>query len=153
MSAAIRLARDSDIEAISSLVALYWEFENIPSFNRARTATLLSEFMVHPEQGHCWVAEEGGQLVGYLLAVYVFSLEHGGVMAEIDEFFVVPEKRSLKIGAALLNNATAALAQPGITHIQLQLGQGNSRGQRFYEQHGFEELSEYTLLYKSLRLE
>jgi hypothetical protein len=31
------------------------------------------------------VAEQDGQLVGYLLAVYLFSLERGGLMAEIDE--------------------------------------------------------------------
>ena len=57
----------------------------------------------------CWVAEEGGRLVGYLLAVYLFSLEHGGMMAEIDEFFVLNEKRSLHIGTALLDAASEAM--------------------------------------------
>jgi hypothetical protein len=32
----------------------------------------------------------------------------GGLMAEIDEFFVIPENRPQNIGAALLNIATAA---------------------------------------------
>jgi ribosomal protein S18 acetylase RimI-like enzyme len=83
----------------------------------------------------------------------MFSLEHGGVMAEIDEIFVVPERRSLKIGAALLDAATAVMMQLGIAQLQLQLGRGNARGQRFYEQQGFERLSGYELLRKSLRLD
>jgi GNAT superfamily N-acetyltransferase len=146
----IRLADQHDLQALTSLVERYWQFERIPGFDTARITTLLSDFLTRPECGQSWVAQEEDQLVGYLLAVYLFSLEHGGLMAEIDEFFVVPEKRSLKIGAALLDTATVAMSQGGITHIQLQIGTHNSEGHRFYEQNGFEVLSGYRLLYKSL---
>jgi hypothetical protein len=54
MRPVIRLAGDPDIEAIASLAAHYWDFENIPGFDRARTVTLLAEFMAHSERGHCW---------------------------------------------------------------------------------------------------
>lgn len=147
---AIRLARDSDIEAIASLVAQYWIFENIPGFDRSRTVTLLAEFLAHSERGRCWVAEIGGDLVGYLLVVLVFSLEHGGLMAEIDEFYVDPERRSLRIGAGLLNEASQALEHAGISQLQLQLGLQNVGGKRFYETHGFRPVSGYALWQKSL---
>jgi GNAT superfamily N-acetyltransferase len=151
MSVLIRLAEVSDAEAVASLVRGYWEFEDIPGFDRQRITSLLADYLTQPQRGHCWVAEIDGALAGYLLAVYLFSLEHGGLMAEIDEFFVVPEKRSLKIGAALLEAATVAMAQRGITHVQLQLGCNNSHGQRFYQRLGFEALSGYALLHKSLQ--
>ena len=150
MRPAIRPARDSDIEAIASLVARYWDFENIPGFERSRTVTLLAEFLARSDRGHCWVAEIGGALVGYLLIVLVFSLEHGGLMAEIDEFFVAPEQRSSTIGAALLSEASLAMARGGIVQLQLQLGISNLRGKHFYEQQGFRPLSGYTLWQKSL---
>ena len=137
MRSLIRLARDSDLENLASLAQLYWQFESIPSFDRARITTLLTDFLSQPQCGHCWVAEEGGRLVGYLLAVYLFSLEHGGMMAEIDEFFVLSEKRSSRVGTALLGAATRAMTQEGITHMQLQLGSQNLNGKRFYERHGF----------------
>jgi GNAT superfamily N-acetyltransferase len=150
VSQVIRVARHADIEGIAPLVALYWNFENIPGFNRSRIKALFADLLKHPERGHCWIAEEGDQFVGYLLAIYLFSLEHGGMMAEIDEFFVLPEKRSLKIGTALLDAATGAIAQRGIAHLQLQLGADNSRGRGFYQGHGF-AVSGYGLLQKSLR--
>jgi GNAT superfamily N-acetyltransferase len=148
----IRVADTSDLSALTSLIERYWEFERIKGFDAARITALLADLFRGPDRGQIWIAQLGGCSVGYLLVVYLFSLEHGGLMAEIDEFFVVPEKRSLKIGTALLEAATAAMAQRGITHIQLQLGSNNLHGQRFYEKHGFEVLSAYGLLHKSLQL-
>lgn len=147
----IRVADASDLSALTSLIERYWEFERIKGFDAVRITSLLADLFRGPDRGQIWIAQLGGRAVGYLLAVYMFSLEHGGLMAEIDEFFVVPEKRSLKIGTALLEAATAAMAQRGITHLQLQLGSNNLNGQRFYEKHGFEVLSAYGLLHKSLQ--
>jgi GNAT superfamily N-acetyltransferase len=147
----IRVADASDLSALTSLIERYWEFERIQGFDAARITALLTDLFRSPDRGQIWIAQEGARPVGYLLAVYLFSLEHGGLMAEIDEFFVVLEKRSLTIGAALLETATAALTQRGITHLQLQLGSNNSRGQHFYEHHGFEALPGYGLLHKSLQ--
>ena len=146
----IRLARDSDLENLASLIELYWEFENIAGFDRARITTLLADFLSRPQLGCCWVAEEGDKLVGYLLAVYLFSLEHGGMMAEIDEFFVLSEKRSLNTGTVLLNAAMRAMTQAGITQLQLQLATQNTKGKRFYERHGFRSTSGRDVLSKGL---
>ena len=146
----VRLARDSDAHHIAALVARYWDFENIAGFDRARITALLERFLRHPQLGSCWVAEEGGQLVGYLLAVYLFSLEFGGMMAEIDEFFVLPERRASAIGTALLDAASDAMAQAGFARLQLQLGHQNVSGRRFYERRGFTPLHGYDVLTKSL---
>jgi GNAT superfamily N-acetyltransferase len=148
----IRLARIPDAEALASLVELYWDFENLRGYDRPRILALLAEFLADAQRGHCWVAEVQDRLVGYALAVYVFSLEHGGLMAEIDELFVIPEKRGAKIGAALLSEATQAMARRGIAQVQLQLGIGNAGGKRFYERQGFRPHSGYELWLKPLRV-
>jgi GNAT superfamily N-acetyltransferase len=96
----IRVADASDLSALTPLIERYWEFERIKGFDAARITTLLADLFRGPDRGQIWIAQLGGRSVGYLLVVYLFSLEHGGLMAEIDEFFVVPEKRSLKIGTA-----------------------------------------------------
>jgi GNAT superfamily N-acetyltransferase len=147
----IRLAEASDSSALISLIERYWEFEQIEGFNPAHITKLLADLFHAPNRGQIWLAQEGDLRVGYLIAVYLFSLEHGGLMAEIDEFFVTPENRSRKIGSALLEAAIAQMEQRGLTHVQLQLGRNNTRGLRFYEQHGFDSLSGYRLLNKSLR--
>ena len=77
----------ADIPQLTSLVQRYWEFERIEGFDAARTAALLARLCAQPALGSAWVAESGGELVGYLVAVSVLSLEHQGLMAEIDELY------------------------------------------------------------------
>jgi GNAT superfamily N-acetyltransferase len=147
----IRLAVTADIAGVASLAEQYWELESIHGFDRARIETLLRRLLSEPERGACWVAETGGRLCGYLLAVYLFSLEHGGLMAEIDEVFVSAETRSMGVGALLVEQAERDLVMRGLVRLQLQLGVGNDRARVFYERHGFRRRAGYELLDKALQ--
>ena len=148
----IRLATAADVAGVASLAQRYWEFEAIDGFERPRIETLLRNLFSAPERGACWVADAGGQLCGYLLAVFMFSLEHGGLMAEIDELFVSPEVRSTGVGALLVTQAERDLAPRGLVRLQLQLGVGNERARLFYERQGFRRRAGYELLDKPLRV-
>src|SRR6202035_4673208 len=132
----IRPAAREDVAGIASLVKHYWEFESIAGFDGPRIETLLRDLLSEPERGACWVAEADGRLCGYLLAAFMFSLEHGGLMAEIDEIFVSPEMRSAGIGALLVAAVERDLAGRGLVRLQLQLGVDNERARLFYERHG-----------------
>jgi ribosomal protein S18 acetylase RimI-like enzyme len=146
----IRPATMDDVADVSPLVERYWEFESIGGFDRPRIETLLRALLSEPERGACWVAESDGRLCGYLLAVFMFSLEHGGLMAEIDEVFVSPEMRSAGTGSLLVAQAEHELAQRGLSRVQLQLGVCNERARSFYERRGFRRRAGYELLDKPL---
>lgn len=147
---AIRLAAMADVPGITTLVQRYWEFECIGGFEGARIEALLRGLLTQPQRGACWVADTEGRLHGYLIASFMFSLEHGGLMAEIDEVFVVPDRRSAGIGSLLVAQAERDLAQRGLVRLQLQLGIGNDRARAFYEKRGFRRRAGYELLDKAL---
>jgi GNAT superfamily N-acetyltransferase len=147
----IRLAVTADVAGVTSLAEQYWEFESIHGFDRPRIEALLRRLLSEPERGACWVAEADGRLCGYLLAVYMFSLEHGGLMAEIDEVFVSAQKRSMGVGALLVAQAERDLIMRGLVRLQLQLGVANDRARVFYERHGFRRRAGYELLDKALQ--
>jgi GNAT superfamily N-acetyltransferase len=146
----IRPARIGETADIAALVERYWEFESIAGFERPRVESLLHSLLAEPQRGACWVAESDGRLCGYLLAVFMLSLEHGGLMAEIDEVFVSAEMRSQGLGSLLMAHAEQELAQRGVTRLQLQLGVGNERARSFYESRGFRRRAGYELLDKPL---
>ena len=146
----IRPATMEDIADIAPLVERYWEFESVGGFDRPRIETLLRALLAEPQRGACWVAESDGRLCGYLLAVFMFSLEHGGLMAEIDEVFVSREMRSHGLGSLLVARAERELAQRGLVRLQLQLGVGNEGARIFYERRGFQRRAGYELLDKPL---
>ncbi len=146
----VRLASTGDAAAIAALVERYWEFESIRGFDRLRVETLLAQLISDPQRGACWVAEADGRLCGYLLAVFMFSLEHGGLMAEIDEVFVSDEIRSAGLGTLLVTRAERDLAEREMVRLQLQLGVHNESARRFYQRHGFLRRAGYELFDKAL---
>jgi GNAT superfamily N-acetyltransferase len=147
----IRAAVPTDIPALLSLIRRYWEFEGIEGFEALRIEQLLARLLGNPEAGAVWVAESQGTLVGYLVAVLVLSLEHGGWMAEIDEFFVLPAARGGGTGSGLLAAAEAALARRGCVRLQLQLGTLNETARTFYRHRGYGARAGYELLDKELQ--
>lgn len=147
----IRTATAADLSRIAALVQQYWEFESIAGFDRPHIESLLLSLLAAPQRGTCWVADTGNELPGYLLATYVFSLEHGGVMAEIDELFVTPVGRSSGVGSKLLETAERDFAALGIVRVQLQLAIGNEAARIFYAKRGYSSRAGYELLDKPIR--
>jgi GNAT superfamily N-acetyltransferase len=146
----IRPLAAADIPAVLPLVGQYWIYEDITHFDAPRVARQLARLCDEPALGGGWLALSRGEIVGYLLAVYVFSLEHLGLTAEIDEFFVLPSARGKGLGALLLKAAEDEFTRRGCTNVALQLGRGNDRARVFYRAHGYRERSGYELLDKML---
>ena len=148
----IRRARVGDIPQLLSLIRRYWDFEGIEGFAALRIELVLKELLTHrPERGLIWIAESQQALVGYLIVVLLMSVEHQGLMGEIDEFFVQPEARSCGIGTKLLAAAEEELRQHGCVRLQLQLAAANSRARPFYERQRFAARAGYQLLDKPLK--
>jgi GNAT superfamily N-acetyltransferase len=151
MNAEIRPAATRDIPDLLALVEQYWLFEDLGGFDGPVVSRELARALSTPALASGWIALAKGQPVGYLLAVYVFSLEHLGLTAEIDEFFVLPSARGQGIGEELLRLAEAEFRRRGCTNVFLQLGRGNDRARAFYRTHGYAERAGFELLDKMLR--
>jgi ribosomal protein S18 acetylase RimI-like enzyme len=148
----IRPANSADIPELLALVRRYWDYEGIAGFEALRIELVLQQLLAAAgPRGAVWVAQAQGVLVGYLIVVLVVSVEHKGLMAEIDELFVLPEARSRGIGTALLAAAEQALVERGCVRLQLQLARDNARARAFYERHGYGARAGYELLDKPLQ--
>ena len=147
----IRRATPDDAGLLLPLVEDYWRFEELAGFDTARIGRELRRMLAEPRLGTGWLAEAGGRAVAYLLAVYVFSLEHRGMTAEIDELYVLPSARSGGVGARLLAAAEAEFAAAGCTNVSLPLGRANDGGRNFYCRHGYRPRAGFELLEKDIK--
>ena len=145
-----RLANGEDISGIAAMVEQYWAFEGIAGVDQAVVARQLGRVIGDHKLGSVIVASDAEQLVGYLITVYVFSLEHFGLTAEIDEFYVEPQYRSRGVGSSLLTAAETAASDAGCTNLSLQLSNDNHRARGIYLRHGFSPRAGYVLLDKDL---
>jgi GNAT superfamily N-acetyltransferase len=146
----VRLAVVADVAAIGAMVERYWRIEGIGGFDGRAVEMTFAALLSHPEHGACWVADNGAGLCGYLTAVYMLSIEHGGWMAEIDEFFVEAEQRSTGLGAELIDRAERDMAGRGLVRLQLQLKRANEKGRAFYQRRGYQCRADYELFDKPL---
>jgi len=146
----IEAAGPTDVEVLLPMVEQYWRFEAIEGFDATRIRKLLTRVLEDDRLGRAWAARVYGEPAGYLLAVYVFSLEHQGVTAEIDEFFVLPAHRGLGLGHQMLAVAEAQFRIEGCTNVSLQLGRSNDEARKFYRSNGFEDRAGFDLVSKKL---
>jgi ribosomal protein S18 acetylase RimI-like enzyme len=150
-SAAARVATHDDIGDIVHLVSEYWAFEGLDGFDDGEVAEQLDYLLSDRRLGDVWVCGTPGGLAGYLVAVYVFSLEHKGLTASIDEFFVLPAVRGRGLGQSLLAAAEARFRELRCTNVSLQLARENDGARLFYRDRGYADRSGFELLDKNLR--
>lgn len=149
--AAVRRAEPADIPALCALMRDYWAHEHLPNFDPTRVATLLGTALNPGGGALAWLAEDtAGNPLGYLLAVTQFSLEYGGIAAEIDELYVQESVRGTGLGVVLLNTAEESLRALGVCCLQLQLATHNLEAREFYRRHGFTRRAGYELWDKRL---
>lgn len=146
----LRQATIDDVPVLLPLVEGYWTFEGITGFDKVRVSAQLERLLSDPRLGCGWFAFGEGAPAAYLLAVYVFSLEHLGLTAEIDEFFVLPQYRGHGLGKALLKAAEAEFMLAGCTNVSLQLARDNDSARVFYRRYGYMERADFELLDKML---
>ena len=150
MDPVIRTATAGDIAALLGLIREYWDFEHIDGFDPERLTPVLEELFARPGFGCTWIVEDGGRAVGYLAAVYVYSLEHAGLTAEIDELYLQPAFRAGGVGRRLVGAAEEEFARVGCTNVSFQIGRANEAARRFYERCGYTARDGYALMDKRI---
>jgi ribosomal protein S18 acetylase RimI-like enzyme/catechol 2,3-dioxygenase-like lactoylglutathione lyase family enzyme len=89
------------------------------------------------EFGRVLVARAGERVVGVALISFLWTLEHGGAAAWLDELYVVPEARGGGIGRALTEAAIAAAESADCIALDLEVEPGHDAAIRLYERLGF----------------
>ncbi len=79
--------------------------------------------------------------VGLAVLPYLWTLEHGGLVAWLDELYVVPARRGQGIGRALLLAGIDAVRGDGCRALELEVEADHLRAARLYQREGFERLT------------
>jgi GNAT superfamily N-acetyltransferase len=135
----IEMARAGDSNAVVDLLGEQFREHGIE---------LAQEQLSVAVQGMLSDAARGGILlaydpepVGVAVLAFTWTLEHGGLVAWLDELFVVPDYRGRGIGGALLRRALGVAAERGCRAVDLEVDAEHARAERLYEREGFVWLS------------
>ena len=83
------------------------------------------------------IARELSEPLGIAVLAYTWTLEHGGLVAWLDELYVVPAARGRGVGRALLDTACSEASRRGCLAVELEVDRAHGRAEGLYERAGF----------------
>jgi GNAT superfamily N-acetyltransferase len=105
----------------------------------------LSLFLARPELGFVWLSYDGAEAVGACVVCYAVSTSAGGVVAKLDDFYVVAGRHGQGIGSTHVERLKEELRRAGVKRIDTSVHLDNGEARRFYERQGFVSLREERL--------
>lgn len=137
MSVTLRQASPEDLDA---LVELMQEFYGEAGYtvNPAPARTAFLPLLVPSQLGQVWLADFEGQIAGYLVLTFCYSMEYGGSCAFIDDLFVRPTLRNRGMGKALVEQARVVCEELGVRAMALEVARNNGSAQTVYRSVGFD---------------
>lgn len=83
------------------------------------------------------VAEQAGEVVGFVSCHVQYLLHHGGKVGEIQELFVRPDRRNQRIGHQLTTRLDTLAFQENFVNLEVTTNQKRVNTVRFYERESF----------------
>lgn len=133
----VRKAVEADVPKLLPLMRELAEFENYAK-EFVITEKILREqgFRRSPPDFHCFVAEESGELIGFLVYYFVPFTYRAKPNVIIKELYVAEGYRSRRAGELLMRAIAKEAVRTGCGMIKWWVAKWNKRGIKFYERLG-----------------
>jgi GNAT superfamily N-acetyltransferase len=133
----VRKAVESDIPSLLPLMRELAEFEKYAADFAVTEEVLRKQGFRHlPPDFHCLVAEQGGELVGFLVYYLVAFTYRAKPNLIIKELYVAGPHRSRRVGEFLMKSVAKEAVEAGCGLVKWWVAKWNDRGIEFYKRLG-----------------
>ncbi len=121
------------------LARLLWDFNTEFESDTDDTDVLAARFArLLPLDGVIAVlAEDGRDAVGFALLSLRPAIWFDGPVSQLEELYVVPDRRGEGIGTRILDLARRLVREAGSPEMHINVDEVDEDTRRFYERHGF----------------
>jgi ribosomal protein S18 acetylase RimI-like enzyme len=144
LEALFRVADAADADSLFVMMRELYEHESI-AFDEPTARAALTQLLADDSFGVAHLILLGGEVAGYLVLTFGFSLEFGGRDAFVDELFVKDEFRGHGMGKAALGFAADICRARGVRALHLEVERANAAAQGIYRKAGFVDHDRYLL--------
>jgi len=108
--------------------------------DRALAESAFTTLLSDERLGYVWLIEDDGKVVGHVVLTLRFGMEFGGMMACVDDLFVVKANRNKGLSTDALDRVADFCEGAGIRAITVEVGIGNEPALAVYRRTGFVEV-------------
>jgi ribosomal protein S18 acetylase RimI-like enzyme len=134
----MRRATSKDVPALVTLMAEFYG-ESGYLLDRAHAEKAFDALLSDERLGHVWLMEDAGTTVGYVVLTLRFGMEYGGMMACLDDLYVVPACRNRGLSKAALSEIREFCKVAGVRAITVEVSCNNAPAQAVYRWLGLTE--------------
>jgi GNAT superfamily N-acetyltransferase len=141
----MRRAHRDDIPTLLSLMSEFYA-ESGYKLDHALAERAFAAILSDERLGFVWLIDEETKIVGYVVLTLRFGMEYGGLIACLDDLFVVPKNRNKGLSTAALIEVRDFCKISGIRAITVEVGSSNGPAQVVYRRVGLIEPPDRQLL-------
>lgn len=140
MKAKIHIAGERDRDSVQSLVLAQFA-EHAIDVEPEELEQAIDSVLAGGKSALFLIARNGRKAIGLAFMSFVWSLEHCGQSAWLEELYVVPEERGRGTGRLLLEEVVRIASENECAAIDLEVEKNLSRAENLYGREGFIGLS------------
>ena len=129
-------ATDADFPRLLPVLREFYEVEHLP-WNEAALHRALTTLVADATTGRLRLIERDGEIAGYFVLGFCFSLEFGGRYGLLDELFVLPAHRGGGLAKRALAEIEALCQAEGLDALRLEVNDDNAHARGIYERAGY----------------
>jgi RimJ/RimL family protein N-acetyltransferase len=114
--------------------------KGLPALKRA-----LDTFILRPELGFVWLAYVDDVPTGVCVVSYAISTSIGGLVAKLDDVFIISEMQRQGVATEMLLALARQLRAEGVRRIDTSVYSDNRAAEAYYDKLGFKTLGEERL--------
>ena len=120
-----------DIETITCMMRDFYAIDGYP-IDIDISKKLFKEFITNENLGKAWIIYQDNEIVGYVILTFVFSFEHKGKTAFLDELYVKETHRGKGIGNQTVLFIKEESRELNLKLIYLEVENHNENAQKLY---------------------
>jgi ribosomal protein S18 acetylase RimI-like enzyme len=133
----ISLAGEGDLPELLALMRGYCDFYEVRPSDE-RLLALSRALIADPQREglQLLARDEHGAAVGFATLYWSWSTSHAAPLGTMNDLFVVPEARGLRVGERLIEACLERCAERGTEQMEWQTARTNTSAQALYERLG-----------------
>lgn len=132
-----QMAAIADLTVLMELVREFHQGEQLP-YEETVDRKVLANFLADHALGQLWLIQLKGEVIGYILLRFGYSLEYRGRDALIDEFYLRSPYRRRGSGTQTLTFVEDACRGLGVQALHLEADFENPDAQRLYRKTSYQ---------------